>query len=85
MMRLGRNRMLEITLIVVIIILCGLNCAQFYIHQKTERRLVECIMAKNYGDLVQGDVLLRRPVQKQKFEASIPEGPSDLEMLNQIL
>lgn len=71
----------------VILILAAIIVYQQYSHQKTVSRLVDRILAKNYGEIIQGEVVLKETDSKKGLDVKVAEekGVDDIETLNQIL
>lgn len=76
--------MFETGIVLVILFLCMMNLLQFYIHTVQEKKLIECIMAKSYGDLVQGEVLLKQEPKKERIQDIEDLGPDPVTQLNKM-
>jgi len=62
---------------------------QQFNHRKTVVQLIDRIMAKNYGEVVQGQVLIKASeVEQQDVKVQVPVeeiDPNGVDMLNKIL
>lgn len=62
--------MIEAMFALVILILCGTLLALQVLHHREVQKLTEKIMAKNYGEYVQGEVYKQPPVKAEKTNAT---------------
>ena len=62
---------------------------QQIMHRKTVVQLIDRIMARNYGEIVQGQVLIKASeVEQNGIKVSLPDeelDPNGVDMLNKIL
>lgn len=70
---------------ITIVLLVLLNVFQAVLGYVERKRLTNCVMSKNYSELVQGEIAAKVPFQQKTIQLPLNEGPTEVDEINQIM